>query len=97
LQREPLSPELSKGREGALAALCSASASRQKERIRRCGLDAARPPARIFAVSDVHYDHPGAHEWGKQLSGVSYKEDAIILAGDIGDTYDAVRRIRVSV
>ena len=82
-------------------------------------MDASRPPARIFAVSDVHYDHPGAHEWGRRLpgagegdgrhaasaarltprrvaagrslSGELYRDDAIILAGDIGDTYDAVR------
>jgi len=91
LRREPQSPELAKGREGALAALCSASTARHKRRLERAAMDASRPPARIFAVSDVHYDHPGAHEWGRSLSGELYRDDAIILAGDIGDTYDAVR------
>ena len=91
LRQEPKNSELIRGRGSALAALASAANARHTRRIARCRLDAERAPARIFAVSDVHYDHPGAREWAANLSTSAYQNDAIILAGDIGDTYHAVR------
>jgi len=39
----------------------------------------------------VHYDHPGAKEWATNLSKTAYKNDAIIVAGDVGDTFVAVK------
>ena len=39
----------------------------------------------------MHYDHGGAKEWAQGLSRTAYREDAIILAGDCGDTYAAVK------
>ena len=39
----------------------------------------------------MHYDHAGAREWAAGLSRTAYRDDAIIVAGDVGDTYAAVR------
>lgn len=72
-------------------ALFSVNSARNRRRVERFTRDAERPPARIFAVSDVHFDHPGAKEWAASLSKTAYKDDAIILAGDVGDTYVAVK------
>ena len=68
-----------------------ANTARMRRRRERCRRDAGRPPARVFAVSDVHYDHAGAKEWAARLSTTEYRNDAIIVAGDVGDTFVAVR------
>ncbi len=59
LKREPSNGELLKGRDACIRAMMAASTARHKKRVERFHRDAARPPARVFAVSDVHYDHPG--------------------------------------
>ena len=41
----------------------------------------------MFAVSDVHYDHAGAKEWAARLSTTEYRNDAIIVAGDVGEMF----------
>ena len=91
LKREASNAELLRGRDSTLHALRSLHTARSKRRLERFHRDAKRPPARVFAVSDVHFDHPGAKEWGQSLSKTAYKDDAIILAGDIGDTFMAVK------
>ena len=83
--------ELRRGRDAALKAMMGANTARMKRRRERCRRDAGRPPARVFAVSDVHYDHAGAKEWAARLSTTEYRNDAIIVAGDVGDTFVAVR------
>ena len=91
LRYDPSNTELLRGRDACLQALRAVGTARHQRRLERYNRDKDRPPARVFAVSDVHYDHPGAKEWGQNLSKTAYKNDAIILAGDIGDTYTAVR------
>ena len=91
LRYDPSNSELLRGRDACLQALMAIDTARHRRRVERYHRDADRPPARVFAVSDVHYDHPGAKEWGQKLSKTAYQNDAIILAGDIGDTYTAVR------
>ena len=76
--------ELVRGRDACLQALRQADTTRNEKRRQRFEMDADRPPARVFAVSDVHYDHPGAKEWAASLSRTAYKDDAIIVAGDVG-------------
>jgi predicted phosphodiesterase len=71
--------------------LLDGGSARNQNLAERCKRDASRAPARLFAISDVHYDHPGAREWVGGLSTSEYRDDAIILAGDVGDTYTAVR------
>ncbi|KAH8070609.1 hypothetical protein JL721_5009 [Aureococcus anophagefferens] len=41
---------------------------------------------RVWACSDVHYDHHGAPEWADALSDTMYQRDSLLLAGDIADT-----------
>lgn len=40
---------------------------------------------RIFAVSDIHLDHPENERWFNNLSHTDYQADILILAGDISD------------
>ena len=91
LKRDPSNSELLKGRDACIRQLMQVDTARYKRRIERYKRDAERPPARVFAVSDVHYDHPGAKEWAANLSKTAYKNDAIIVAGDVGDTFVAVK------
>ncbi len=44
---------------------------------------------RIFAISDLHVDNPQNREWVRQLSRTDYREDLVIVAGDISD--DVIR------
>ena len=74
-----------------MAALWAAESARNSARRAACARDADRPPARIFACSDVHYDHPGAREWVASLSLTAYRDDALVVAGDVGDTLAAVK------
>ncbi len=40
---------------------------------------------RVFAVSDIHIDYDENFEWFNNLSLSDYKEDILILAGDVSD------------
>ena len=40
---------------------------------------------RIYALSDIHVDHPENAAWLENLSRDDYQEDILILAGDITD------------
>ena len=91
LLKEPSNAELLRGRDSTLQALYALHSARNRRRVERFERDAHRPAARVFAVSDVHYDHPGAKEWAASLSKTAYKDDAIIVAGDVGDTFLAVK------
>ena len=92
LKKDPSNAALLGGRSSTLQALCALSSARNRRSIERFHRDAKRPAARVFAVSDVHFDHPGAREWGQTLArSKAYHDDAIIVAGDVGDTYMAVK------
>ena len=41
---------------------------------------------RVFALSDLHADHASNFEWLGNLSAWDYREDVLILAGDITDS-----------
>jgi len=41
---------------------------------------------RVFAVSDIHIDYEANARWVANLSVAEYKDDVLILAGDITDT-----------
>ena len=89
--RHELTHEMVNGRMSAMEALLALDSTRNRRAVERFKRDAARPPKRLFAISDVHYDHAGAKEWASGLSTTAYKDDAIILAGDCGDTFTAVK------
>ncbi len=40
---------------------------------------------RVFAISDIHIDYPENWRWLNGLSRVDYRQDVLILAGDISD------------
>lgn len=64
-----------------------------RKRIRRFSEDAQKPPgsARIFAISDVHIDHgESVRRWAEGISNTEFKNDILIVAGDLGDTYNAL-------
>merc|ERR1719171_3184185 len=66
-----------------------------ERRAKRFDMDADKPRGfcRIFAISDVHIDHsPGHEDWAKGLSNTEYKNDVLIVAGDLGDTLKAIEK-----
>lgn len=40
---------------------------------------------RVFAISDLHVDYPENMSWVRRLSRAEYREDVLILAGDVSD------------
>jgi predicted phosphodiesterase len=45
---------------------------------------------RIFAISDIHVDYETNARWLADLSASDYREDVLILAGDISDSLERV-------
>lgn len=43
----------------------------------------SQPAARVFAVSDIHVDFDVNVQWLRQLSRADYRNDILILAGDV--------------
>mmetsp|Transcript_28742 Transcript_28742/g.56189 ORF Transcript_28742/g.56189 Transcript_28742/m.56189 type:complete len:923 (+) Transcript_28742:340-3108(+) len=63
-------------------------------RMRRFAEDAHRPRGfcRIFAISDVHIDHgDSVVNWANGISATEFKNDILLVAGDLGDTFNAVK------
>jgi len=46
---------------------------------------------RLFATSDVHTDFKDNMLWLQQLSDTAYRDDALIVAGDISDRLEIIR------
>lgn len=52
-----------------------------------------RGHCRIFAISDVHIDHgPNVLKWAENISPTEFRNDILIVAGDLGDTFNAIKR-----
>lgn len=47
---------------------------------------------RIFAVSDIHIDYQENLHWLLQLSKYDYRDDCLILAGDVSDKFDKLEQ-----
>lgn len=43
---------------------------------------------RVFVVSDLHTDYAENMKWVKCLSSINYKNDVLLVAGDVAETYD---------
>ena len=43
---------------------------------------------RVFVVSDLHTDYAENMKWVKCLSNARYKNDVLVVAGDVAETYD---------
>ncbi len=48
---------------------------------------------RIFAVSDLHADHPQNAAWIDALSATDYRADTLIVAGDVSDDLAILTRV----
>jgi hypothetical protein len=46
---------------------------------------------RLFATSDLHTDYAENFRWLKELSDTDYRDDALIVAGDISDRFQVIR------
>ena len=46
---------------------------------------------RIFATSDLHTDYKENFNWLAQLSNTAYRDDTLIVAGDISDRLEIIR------
>ena len=46
---------------------------------------------RVFALSDIHIDYDANAQWIAQLSAHDYRDDVLILAGDVSDSLDQLR------
>eukprot|EP00656_Telonema_subtile_P035109 TRINITY_DN39109_c0_g1_i1.p1 TRINITY_DN39109_c0_g1~~TRINITY_DN39109_c0_g1_i1.p1 ORF type:complete len:545 (+),score=183.82 TRINITY_DN39109_c0_g1_i1:142-1776(+) len=78
---------------GLLRMLCAwDSVVATKRRNKAAAQDAGVVKARVFAISDVHYDHKQAPGWIANISSSDFQQDTLIVAGDAGDTHEAVRR-----
>jgi len=67
----------------------------QRKRVQRFAEDAHRPrgSVRVFAISDVHIDHgPNVLSWAEGISSTEFKNDILLVAGDLGDTFNAITR-----
>jgi predicted phosphodiesterase len=49
------------------------------------------PCMRLFATSDLHTDYKDNMLWLRQLSGTAYRNDVLIVAGDISDRFQIIR------
>src|SRR6185369_8567150 len=46
---------------------------------------------RVFATSDLHTDYKENFNWLAQLSDTAYRDDALIVAGDVSDRLEIIR------
>ena len=46
---------------------------------------------RVFATSDLHTDYKENFRWLQELSDIAYRNDALIVAGDISDRLEVIR------
>lgn len=46
---------------------------------------------RVFATSDLHTDYKENLRWLQELSNIAYRNDALIVAGDISDRLEVIR------
>lgn len=47
---------------------------------------------RVFALSDIHVDYDSNARWVENLSTADYRDDVLILAGDVSDRLSALSR-----
>ncbi|MET0497704.1 MAG: metallophosphoesterase, partial [Steroidobacteraceae bacterium] len=46
---------------------------------------------KIFALSDIHVDYEPNAKWVSELSTFDYRDDVLILAGDVSDSLERLR------
>ena len=46
--------------------------------------------AKVYAISDIHSDHPANDKWLEALPESEYLHDVLIVAGDVSDKMDVL-------
>ena len=54
-------------------------------------------PMKVFAVSDVHVDYSENREWLLNLSSDKHANDILILAGDLTDNLQLLKKCFLSL
>lgn len=89
------SAELRAARDGALDAFASGATTACAARLRRFTDAPAGVPraasGRVFCTSDVHADQHGNDAWCKAVSATAFQRDTLLVAGDMGDTLNALK------
>ena len=47
----------------------------------------------VYAVSDIHVDYPENHQWIMAISSEDYRNDVLLLAGDVSDNLDMLAEV----
>merc|ERR1719343_163825 len=84
-----------KGRSACLQEMLlwrSASAAARVQA--RTFIDRRRPKGstRIFALSDIHFDHRENEDWVHAIDDSAFQEDVLIVAGNVADSKVAIGR-----
>ncbi|XP_071949050.1 acyl-carrier-protein phosphodiesterase PptH-like [Antedon mediterranea] len=53
--------------------------------------------SRVYAISDLHVDHPDNLKWVEELSFSRYQEDVLLVAGDVTDCLNLLKTTLVSL
>ena len=86
---------LRQARSDAFGALCRWDSPRARKRLARWARAHAHRPrtsTRVFACSDLHVDTNGNIGWCSAIHDTNFQEDVLLVAGDVGDTLNAVRQ-----
>ena len=86
--------ELRAARDAALEAFVAGGTTACAARMRRFADAPGGPRAscgRVFCTSDVHVDQHGNIAWAQGISSTAYQSDTLVVAGDMGDTLNALR------
>jgi len=83
-----------KGREVCLALVPYWESPRAMWRRARFSKDCFRPTetTKIYALSDVHYDHATNEEWCQNIHATKFLDDVLIVSGNVADSYRALNR-----
>lgn len=84
-----------KGRKACMLEITSWTSIPARVRFhKRTSLDLKRPPGttRVFAISDIHFDHKANEEWAHLIDDFAFQDDVLIVAGNVADTKGGVVR-----
>jgi len=62
-------------------------------------LDLFRPKGttKVYAISDVHFDHKINEDWAHRIDDFKFQEDVLIVAGNLTDTKNALARALITL
>jgi len=87
-------PSARKGRNECLREMLRWRSLPAEKRLRGRLKDAQRPKGstRVFAICDVHFDHKVNEDWSHAIDDGTFRDDVLIIAGNLGGTKGAIVR-----